>query len=383
MNAQAATDGSAALPRERRLRHIDALRAIAALLVLWLHVAETFVVLDPSGRSGGRWLYDIVRSIDVGRVGVVTFFLISGFVVPFSLRSDRSAPVAEFVIKRFFRIYPAYWLSVPLGVLSGFWLWGRAFGGRDFLLNLTLLQDLFGAQSAEGLYWTLLVELVFYALCIVLFLARSLDSMRRVCMLAIALGVVFSLAMLMQWQGRPLMSTPAAFWPLNLSIMFCGTLYRRCVVEGGAAQDPLLRAGVAGLFAFYLMVFPFCAVLVAGFERNAAIAYALGVLLFVVGVSVVRIATRLTDWLGRISYSIYLFHPVVFMSLLWWLQRLPATSPWRNLHLGIYLLVNALLTAALATLVYRFVEKPGIELGRRCAARWSRRRPVAAQPLPR
>jgi peptidoglycan/LPS O-acetylase OafA/YrhL len=158
-------------------------------------------------------------------------------------------------------------------------------------------------------------------------------------------------------------------------------LYRRCVVEGAAARDPLLRAGVAGLFAYWLVVFPSGAVLVAGFERNAAVAYALGTLLFVVGISVVRVATRLTDWLGRISYSIYLFHPVVFMSLLWWLQRLPEASAWRHLHLGVYLLANALLTVALAGVVYRFVEKPGMDLGRRCAARWSRHL-VAAQPLP-
>lgn len=376
---RAGRDAGAARPAhagaaEPRLRHVDALRAIAALLVLWLHVAEAYVPLDPAGRHGGHGLYAFAHFFDVGRVGVVLFFLISGFVVPFSLRGDGPAPVARFAIKRFFRIYPAYWLSVPLGVLTGFWLWDRPFALRDFLLNLTLLQDVFGAQPAQGLYWTLLVELVFYALCAVLFLTRSLDAPRRVCALAIALGALHSLAMLMRWLGTPLLSTVAAFWLLNLSIMLCGTLYRRCVVEGEAARDPLLRAGVYGLFAYYLAVFPLCTVLAVGIERNAAVCYALGTALFVAGISGVRIASRLTDWLGRISYSIYLFHPVVFLALLAWLQRQPADSAWRTQPLYVYLLANAALTVALASLVYRFVEKPGMALGRRCAGRWVRRR---------
>ena len=113
--------------------------------------------------------------------------------------------------------------------------------------------------------------------------------------------------------------------------------------------------------------------------------YALGIAVFVVGTSVVRVRSRLTDWLGRISYSIYLFHPVVFMALLWGLQRFPATSWWRSQHLGIYLLVNALLTAALATLVFHCVERPGIEFGRRLARRWVARRthaPLEAAAAP-
>jgi peptidoglycan/LPS O-acetylase OafA/YrhL len=78
-----------------RLRRIDALRGIAALLVVWLHVAESYVGLGP---IDGRWMYEFARSIDVGRVGVVAFFLISGFVIPFSIRIDSPAPVGSFLL---------------------------------------------------------------------------------------------------------------------------------------------------------------------------------------------------------------------------------------------------------------------------------------------
>lgn len=362
---------------DSRLRYIDTLRAVAAFLVLWLHVSETYSRLDPIG-ANGHWMHAVATSVDFGRIGVVAFFLISGFVIPYSLRADRPAPITTFAIKRLLRIYPAYWLSVPLGVLTTYWLWGRPFGLGDFLVNLTLLQDFFGVQAAEGLYWTLLVELVFYALCVVLFMVRSLHNLRRICALAIVFVALHALAMFTRWLGTPVMDSTLAFWWLNLSVMLCGTLFRACVIERSVANDRWLHLGAASLLIFYLVVYPAATIWAVGFEHNAAIAYALGALLFIAGTTVARVRTRLTDHLGRISYSIYLFHPVVFQPLLWWLLRQPADSWWRTQHLGVYLLVNAVLTILLADVVYRWVEAPCIRLGHR----WARARAQRAMTGP-
>lgn len=359
---------------DTRLRYIDSLRAIAALLVLWLHVGDSFVHLGGALPLRGAWLQGFASSIDLGRVGVVVFFLISGFVIPFSMHPAQPTPVRTFLIKRFFRIFPAYWLSIPFGALTGWWLWGHEFGAVDFLVNLTLLQDLFGLRSAEGLYWTLLVELVFYGLCVTLLLTKCLDKPRRLLALALLLGGVHTLAMIARWYGTPIMASTAAFWFLNLSIMLCGTLYRQLVFAPTPARDRLACIGTIALLGYYLVVLPSAAVWAIGFERNALVAYALGLLIFIVGTRWVRIQTRLTDWLGAISYSIYLFHPVVFMSLLWLLSRQPVGSWWRSQHLGIYLAVNIVLTVAIAAAVYRCIEQPGIRLGRRLARRLQRRR---------
>ncbi|HEU4664820.1 MAG TPA: acyltransferase [Dokdonella sp.] len=357
---------------ETRLRHIDALRAVAALLVLWRHVADAYLGLGPG--VSGRWLAGIADSIDVGRIGVVAFFLISGYVIPFSMRPERTAPVGTFLIKRFFRIYPAYWLSIPLGAFATYWLWGRPFGAREFLVNLTLLQDVFGVTPAEGLYWTLLVEWAFYLLCVVLLLCGSLARPRHLLAVSIAFTLVYSIEMFVRWStGAPLVGSKVAFAFLNLSLMLVGTLYRM-VVDQARSADRILRTGLCGLLLWHLLALPIGATAVVGFAGNATIPYALGLALFLVGTSVVRVRSTPTDRLGRISYSIYLFHPVVFMLLLWCLMRLPVDSPLRAQHLGVYILVNALITIALAAFVYRWVERPGIDLGRRCARAWSRYR---------
>ncbi|HEX5123848.1 MAG TPA: acyltransferase [Rhodanobacteraceae bacterium] len=351
-----------------RLRYIDALRGIAALLVLWLHVASTYRALSPATAAHGRWISDFAADIDIGRIGVVVFFLISGFVVPFSIHADSAAPVQGFAIRRFFRIFPAYWLSVPLAAFAFFWIAGLPFSTGEFLVNLTLLQDVVGVRPAEGVYWTLLVELVFYALCIALLLSRSLFSARRVAILAVSLALLHVFAMFMQWLGKPVVGIALAFWPLNLSLMFFGALYRL----QAAARDRVASVLMPALAAFYALALPLCAMLAAHRLPTYTIAYALGFIVFIAGTRFVRIETRLTDWLGRISYSVYLLHPIAAELLYRALLREPVESAWRTQHLAVYLAVVAALTLAAAALAYRFVEAPAIRLGHRFAARRER-----------
>ena len=367
-----------------RLRYIDALRGIAALLVLWLHVANSYHALSPQTAAQAHWLNDFISQIDIGRIGVVVFFLISGFVIPFSIRPHGGAPVAGFAIRRFFRIYPAYWLSVPLAAFVFYWWPGQPFGGSEFLVNLTLLQDLFGVRPAEGVYWTLLVELAFYALCIVLLLTRSLFAPRRIAALCAALATLHVFAMFMQWIGRPVVSITVSFWLLHLSVMLWGTLYR--LRTSGEASDHLARLALWTLAVFYIVVLPVAATLAIHRTPNYTSPYAIAFVVFLVGTSVLRIETRLTDWLGRISYSVYLFHPIVFQPVLMWLLLQPAASAWRTQHLSIYLAANLVMTLLAASLVFRFVEQPAIRLGHRLAVRREGRArmrpPAVAQAAP-
>jgi peptidoglycan/LPS O-acetylase OafA/YrhL len=367
------TDTLPAPPRSERLRYIDALRAIAALLVVWLHAAATFPMASAETAATGGAFVAIPRFIDVGHTGVVVFFLISGFVIPFSILPDRVAPVGSFAIKRILRIYPAYWLSVPLAAFVVFRLWGTEFTTREVLINLTLMQDVFGVRSAEGVYWTLLVELVFYALCVVLLVSGSLFNMRRVAMLAAALGVAFVVIAASYWLERRFIPTSAPYWLLNLSVMLCGALFRSRW-DAARKRDGFVDALLWTMVVCYVVLLPLAALIANGPRNNEPLTYAIGFLIFLAGTRVVRIETRLTDWLGRISYSIYLFHVIVILAIEWWLlRRTPEGSPWRTQHVGIYTAVGIAATLLVASVVYRLVEKPGIRLGHRLAGRWQQR----------
>ena len=366
----AAAERMAAAPR---FQHIDALRGIAALLVVWLHVTQFFhAQLAPVQPFAGQGLARIAQDFDFGRIGVMLFFLISGYVIPDSIRLDRPAPLATFAIRRVLRIFPAYWLSIPLGAYAMWWLWGRPFGASALLVNFTLLQDLVGMPAAIGVYWTLLIELLFYALCIALALLHSLHDARRIAWLAAVLGVVHTLGVFLSWRGVALgLPLPLLFAPLYLSFMLLGALLRHR--DDRATMDASTRRMLAALVVYYLGVFPVAASWAIGPFNNYVVCGAIALLLFLLGDGLVKPTARPLVWLGRISYSLYLFHAPLTMLALWWVLQQPVDSVWRGQHMLAYLLGCTLLAIVVAALVERWVERPGIALGRRLARRWQAR----------
>jgi peptidoglycan/LPS O-acetylase OafA/YrhL len=376
-------DGSAAAPpaNRDRLRYIDTLRAIAALLVVWLHSVQTLARVNPE--TGRNAYIATIDRIDVGHVGVVVFFLISGFVIPFSIKRDAEAPARAFLVKRFFRIFPAYWLSVPLAAGAIWWLWKQSFGGAELAWNFTLLQGALGYRNAEGVYWTLPVELVYYLVCTALLLTRSLFDPRRVALVATALLVLFVLLVLPLWKwGRtlPLLDYGSTFWFLNLSIMLWGTLYRSRI-DARHAFDRTTSALYRVLFVAYLAVLPIASLFTkTAFAASWTWVYVAGILIFIAGTRFVRMQTRVTDWLGRISYSIYLFHVILFTAIEYWLLKQPIGSIWRTQPFALYVVAGLAIVFAASTLTYVLVEKPGMRLGHRLASRWERRAQPPAAP---
>jgi peptidoglycan/LPS O-acetylase OafA/YrhL len=95
---------------------------------------------------------------------------------------------------------------------------------------------------------------------------------------------------------------------------------------------------------------------------------AIGLGLFLLFSTKLQINNRLCTWLGEISYSLYLFHPLVFYPLFILVrdERLPALN---GAHLSIYLLLSVLGSIVLSAAIYYLVEKPAIKLGRKLAGR--------------
>ena len=240
---------------ENRLAYIDSLRAIAAILVLWVHVSQLFKGLSP-GTAQSSWVNGLTVPINAGRIGVVTFFAISGFVIPFSIKLAHRFPVREFLLTRFFRLYPAYWLSIPFGAAT-LWLWNRPLSGSDFLVNLTMLAYIFHVPLAIGLYWTLAVEFVFYVCCVALVLTGSIANYRRIGALVVALITLHVVVIVATWKNGSSPLFDLSMWPLNLAVMFWGTLYRARM--RGLATSRFETLCVRGFAFFIIVLYPLCA----------------------------------------------------------------------------------------------------------------------------
>lgn len=352
----------------QRFAHVDALRGLAALMVVWLHVSEVFITL-PAVKAHGTLLFDIAKNLNFGRLGVLVFFAISGFVIPSSLRGEKIQGLKKFVVRRFFRLYPAFWFSILLALPGVWWLWGRAISPELIFTNLTMLPVLFGNEQILGLYWTLETELAFYTLCVILFASHALHRPSALFLMS-SLGIVIFVGFAANALPRPSVSQ-WILMPLHLAIMFWGAIIR-LVYENKTLTIPVKHWKIPVWLLVFLLAFAFLGYAIAswfsyyktGDIRNLheAIAYPIAVIGFLLSVFVLPITHRFIVWLGTISYSLYLLHPAVFYPLRWWVGKTPEYA---HFPLSVYLLVCISLSLIVAWLGYRFVEMPAIALGRK------------------
>ena len=345
-----------------RLTHLDALRGIAALLV----VAADFIERTPL-KDTFFFTY-----VNLGQVGVVIFFLLSGMVIPYSLKEGRHA-LAAFAVSRLFRLYPAYWFSIALAVLSSYWFLSTPVPVSTVLINMTMFQALLKTPDLFGVYWTLIIEMFFYMACAALF---SVGLLRKAGVrFGAAIGLLIVALIFAAARFYLAKKIPVAL-PLCLSIMFFGSLWRDVSLGAGTAS---LRQFVAVWLALFVVLLPVICLLAynADYGHNenpyaylvsylAGMAFALAMTLFF------RRHFKSLTYLGTISYSVYLMHPF----FLEWAAH--ATVLQAQFNPGVFL-CYVLATLLLASVSYRLLEKPSVGVGRAIITRLRNGFPLQAQ----
>lgn len=356
-----------------RFRHVDSLRAVAALLVVWTHLAELLAPISRHHPKSLGFLETLPPSLKFGYAGVIIFFAVSGFVVCHSLNDQREGTSRRFLIKRFCRLYPAFAVSLFSGVFV-WWLGGRPMTWPQLAANATMAPGLLGQTPLLGLYWTLQIELVFYFFCLVLYLLGGLKQTRvlSACVILAALLPRIAHKIGLLFGVRYHLPDPTITWTISLAVMFWGAVFRRVYDEtGGFRRGAITHAGTWGLALLFLALIdlPDPGIKWAIFDRQALALHPhtviiLPLVVFTLWIAFLRVDHTVLTFLGVISYSLYLFHPVVLYSLLYligWHEA--AYRP--NLPLWVWLLLCTGLSIALASAMYRWVERPGIAFGKR------------------
>jgi peptidoglycan/LPS O-acetylase OafA/YrhL len=337
---------TATKPPSGRDAHLDSLRGAAALLVLWMHGG---VVFASGGAEGlvASLCFELPDYFHFGRVGVVIFFALSGYLIAGSLEGAdwRTA----FPVKRFFRLFPIYLFSMGIVLLVMDVRWDVL----TVLANLTMLPTFLGRQEMMGLYWTLQTEVVFYG---VIYLATWIgwgQSRSGLFALSVAFSLVYFGSLLLldeaALESLPLMIEKL---PQHLSIMFWGAFLHK--LRGRELWGP----EALGLTGFILIPPLVAAVeyLVSGLQGTppVIIAYITAVLSTYL-VIIFKGSDRILAWVGRISYSAYLNH--AFVLILYMSSGLPlGVVQGMTLYLGVTLLVSSV--------TYRLIELPGMRLAK-------------------
>ncbi len=134
-----------------RLLELDCLRGIAATFVMFFHFT--------AGQAGIAYKWIFMG----GCTGVELFFIISGFVI--FLTIEKTTSYKTFLIARFARLFPAYWVCVTLTslVIISWLLFTKQTiifpNVKDYLFNLTMLQSYFHVDNIDGVYWAMFEQL--------------------------------------------------------------------------------------------------------------------------------------------------------------------------------------------------------------------------------
>jgi peptidoglycan/LPS O-acetylase OafA/YrhL len=110
----------------RRLNYLDSIRGLAACLVLLHHCWISSTDQLDAGFSHALSSYAtlshyIIDKLLAGRVAVIIFFVLSGFVLTISLQK-RPLSYVSFACKRFCRIYPAFAAAITLSYVLHYWI---------------------------------------------------------------------------------------------------------------------------------------------------------------------------------------------------------------------------------------------------------------------
>jgi len=318
------------MPQPHRLAELDALRGLAASLVVLFHYTSrshlVFAAAQPI-RHGLNW----------GHYGVQLFFAISGFVILMTL--ERTGRTADFVVMRMARLFPAYWLAVLLTTLGVI-----ALGAGELaqpwpivLTNLTMLQGFAYLPAVDGAYWSLTVELGFYLCMWGLWRARLLGRIE-----AVLLGWI-SLKLL--WWLLPALPSRVGIVVVQQYIPFFAIGICAWRVRQGARcwrqQVPVLALG---------------ALAVALCDDIAHAAVYVGLVVVMAALVSGRLgwlAQRWLLWLGAVSYPLYLVHENLGYALIARLEAVGAPPA-----LALAMALGAAL--AVAHLVQRTVEQPAL-----------------------
>ena len=314
-----------------RLPVVHTLRGLASLAVLWFHMAH-----------GDAFMYAKLGAFGwgarFGYLGVEVFFVISGFILPYALWYGKYqvSDYWRFVAKRIVRLDPPYFaailIAIALNYLSAL---APQFHGAPFSINffnllvhVGYLNAFFGQPWIIVVLWTLAIEFQFYLILGLIFPLLS------------AANKLKPLAVFAFFGALPFLFSNLSYFPKYFPLFLMGIAVFRRKVSLSSLPECLALLTVGFAWTAYTVGLP---------EGLAGLLGAVCILWF-------HFRSKITDFFGNISYSLYLLHVPIGGRVVNLLSRyVRHSSPFVVFLVD---LLAAAVSIGSAYLLYRYVELP-------------------------
>lgn len=354
----------------KRFTYIDALRGIAALGVVLVHLRDSHHVpaIFETLPVAIEWI------VSYGHVGVEIFFVLSGFVIAHSMARDNVDfhYVSRYMLRRSARLAPPYWASIAMAMVGLAWA-AHYLGSTqvplpsisDIALHLAYAQGFFGVRAINTVYWTLAMEVQFY-LTFGLMMIVSTRLQKR--------SAEGGKAKLSRTGAFWLVVTPAlifaSLWPIGrkpwtwVHVLFTEKwhLFLLGAIAWKALQPDAGRKSLQAAWGYCLFL-----AVAALYHHNIPLAVGVVTATSILvcgrtGNMASWLSSRPLQFLGAISYSLYLVHnPVTGVVFGLGYGHTPHNLMWQT----VWFFVNIGMCIGVAYVFYRVFELPSLRLSQK------------------
>jgi peptidoglycan/LPS O-acetylase OafA/YrhL len=339
-----------------RLLLPDAVRGIAASMVAFFHF---YMAAHIGLKDGAQLLPSPLHTVALwGDGGVHIFFLLSGFILAYSLHSIRVTPALamRFLVRRSLRLDPVYWAAIALAIALTA-VKGADVSWFDIPFNMfyadNLAANIAPVHSFVAVGWTLQFEFQFYIIFIGVFACEHRAGTRWFLWLH-GLLLVAALVFVLGGARDVVHGLFLEHWPLFALGVMTARVMMAPTFDARALWTAALVVNVA----------------IAAHDRDPRPLLGVGAGLLLGAAPIALMQHPLSaslQFLGKISYSFYLFHPFVgirFMRMI--LVHWPTASSMTRAALVV---VAFALSTAVSALMWWMLERPAQRLSRMISLR--------------
>jgi peptidoglycan/LPS O-acetylase OafA/YrhL len=342
------------------LDSLDGIRAISIFLVLGSHAKLTnYINLNINNISITNYLFN-------GILGVVIFFVLSGFLITYLLiyenRKNNDINIKKFYIRRLFRIFPVYYLNIIFLIFFSYFT-DFNLGLREVIISLFCLGDFFSTQWVMSHYWSLSIEQQFY-LFWPFVVKYSINNTKFFFILIFLLTILSPIfRVIFFYNGLIFLKNFSIF--SNIQSLTIGTLFAFLYFNYSSTLISILNFKTSFFrLLFVFVIYLFWVLDVSGVLKIVTVPFGYTVISLCIGYLIVSLITikkgisykilnnQVVKFFGKISYSIYIWQQFIFSDIF-------------SNHFNIHVLTKLILILVCSIISYNLIEKQFIKLQRK------------------